>query len=98
MALKLYHDTEDKPLVAAFVLDFIARSLAALAQHLRAEDPTLPLVFSGGVMSNRIIARQLTKVLGGEIYFAEPAFSADNAAGVALICRARALASESKQS
>ena len=94
MALKLYRETEDKTLVAAFVLDFIARNLAALAGHIRGADPTLPLVFSGGVMSNRIIAGQLTQALGGEIYFAEPAFSSDNAAGVALICRARARAAE----
>jgi len=94
MALRLFEETGDKPLVAALVLDFIARTLAALAAHLRAADPSLPLLFSGGVMSNRIIAKQLKDALGGEIYFAEPAFSADNAAGVALICRARALAAQ----
>ena len=94
MALRLYRETEDKPLVAAFVLDFIARTLSALASHMRARTPDLPLLFSGGVMSNRIMARELIRALGGEIYFAEPAFSADNAAGVALICRARALATK----
>jgi len=94
MALRLYRETEDKPLVAAFVLDFIARTLSALASHMRARTPDLPLLFSGGVMSNRIMARELIRALGGEIYFAEPAFSADNAAGVALICRARALATQ----
>ena len=48
----------------------------------------LPLLFAGGVMSNRIIAKKICDRLG-ECYFAKPAFSADNAAGIALLCRAR---------
>lgn len=43
----------------------------------------LPLVFAGGVMSNSIIRRRFTEEFGA--YFAEPAFSADNAAGTAYL-------------
>ena len=90
MAAALFRETDDKPLVAAFVLRFIGDTLAAMAAHLRATHGVLPLLFAGGVMSNRIIAAALTSRLGADVYFAEPAFSADNAAGVALLCRAKA--------
>ena len=91
MAAALYRETGDKPLVAAFVLRFIEDTLFAMASHLRAAHGPLPLVFAGGVMSNRIIAGGLTARLGEGVYFAAPQFSADNAAGVALLCRAKAL-------
>ena len=90
LALKLLADTGDKPLVAAYVLRFISETLFAMAKHMRAESPALPLVFGGGVMSNRIIAAELTAKLGRDVYFSAPAFSADNAAGVALLCRKKA--------
>lgn len=90
MAAALLKETGDKPLVAAFVLRFIGDTLFAMATQLREEYGPLPLVFAGGVMSNRIIASSLIERLGSEVYFAEPAFSADNAAGVALLCRAKA--------
>ncbi len=88
LAVKLLGETGDKALVAAFVLEFIAQTLAALALWLRETYGALPLLFAGGVMSNRIIAKKLRNCLGS-CYFADPAFSADNAAGVALLCRAR---------
>lgn len=87
MATKLLADTGDKPLVAAFVLEFIAHTLAALAGFLRTTYPELPIVFAGGVMSNQIIAGALRRTFR-DVYFATPAFSADNAAGIALLCRA----------
>ena len=90
LALDLYHQTNDKALTAAFVLRFLADTLAEMAQWLRRSYGELPLLFSGGVMSNRIIATELKTRLGAA-YFAEPAFSADNAAGIALLCRAQAL-------
>ncbi len=88
LALKLYHETGDKPLCAAYTLAFLADTLAAMAEHLRSEKGSIPIVFAGGVMSNRIIAKALSERLQ-DIYFAEPQFSADNAAGVALLCRRR---------
>ena len=88
LALGLYEKSGDKALTAAYVLRFIGDTLTQMAHWLRENEGPLPLVFSGGVMSNRIIARELTQRLG-DVYFAEPAFSADNAAGIALLCRAR---------
>jgi len=90
LALKLYRESGDARLTAAYVLAFLAETLTRMARHFREEHRDLPLLFAGGVMSNRIIADTLKRDLGGEILFAEPAFSADNAAGIAYLCRARA--------
>ena len=43
----------------------------------------LPFLFSGGVSSNRQIKEYFTNKYGA--YFAAPEFSADNAAGTALL-------------
>lgn len=43
----------------------------------------LPIVFAGGVMSNSLIREYFTEKYGA--YFAEPSFSSDNAAGVAIL-------------
>lgn len=90
LALDLYRKTEDKALTAAFVLRFLTLTLAEMAQWLRQSHGDLPILFSGGVMSNQIIASELKDRLGA-VCFAKPAFSADNAAGIALLCRARLL-------
>ena len=90
LALDLYQKTEDKALTAAYVLRFLTDTLARMSEWLREQNGALPILFAGGVMSNRIIARGLRERLGRDVYFAEPAFSADNAAGVALLCRLRA--------
>ena len=55
---------------------------------MRAEkgEKPLPVVYAGGVMSNKFIRPILTKGAGWKTYFSEPAFSADNAAGTAILC------------
>ncbi len=88
MALKLVADTGDKSLVAAFVLDFIAETLAQMTAWGREQYPDIPVLFAGGVMSNRLIAENICKRFEN-VYFSKPAFSADNAAGIALLCRAK---------
>ncbi|MBQ9099630.1 MAG: peptidase M22 [Clostridia bacterium] len=90
LALQLYRETSDPALVAAYVLRFLSDTLGKMSEWLRERHENLPILFSGGVMSNRIIAHELCDRLGN-VYFAEPAFSADNAAGIALLCRARTI-------
>ena len=84
-ALRLYRETNDAPLVAAYVLDFIAGTLTALTRALLEEKGEIPILYAGGVMSNRRIRAALAP--SGDTAFAEPAFSADNAAGIALLCQ-----------
>lgn len=69
--------------IALYCLRYVEETLAVMADHLVAQYPGLPLIFSGGVMSNQIICRDFTKRFGA--VFAEPEFSADNAAGVAVL-------------
>ena len=85
MAQKLYFETEDKALVAAFVLDFVSQTLVALTKQVREKHPEVPIIYAGGVMSNKMLKEKLSAF--DKTYFAEPAFSADNAAGIALLAK-----------
>ena len=90
-AAALWKKTGDAPLVSAFVLTTIGKTLRKMTeqlQTLRAErgEPMLPAVYAGGVMSNKFIRPILTKDAGWSIYFSEPAYSADNAAGTSILC------------
>ena len=85
MAAKLWQESRDASLVAAFTQQFIADTLIAMTKELDARIPSLPIVYAGGVMSNRYLQSRLSQ--RDNTYFAEPQFSADNAAGIALLCR-----------
>lgn len=86
LARGLYEKKGDASLTAAYVLRFIGETLRAMTRNLREQYPDMPVLFAGGVMSNSIIKDMLGRE--GNVYFSQPAFSADNAAGVALLCRA----------
>lgn len=90
LAAKLFAQTSDKALTSAFCFDFIADTLKGLSENLRKAYPNIPIIFAGGVMSNKRIAKNLSQL--GNVYFSEPEFSADNAAGIALLTRKSYLA------
>ena len=73
--------------VARFCLSSVEAALAAMTETLLAAYGDLPLLYAGGVMSNSLLREHLTARFGGS--FAPPAFSADNAAGIAVLCRLR---------
>ncbi len=89
LAVKLYEETGDPALVSAYVLETIGETLSALTSELLLRYPGLPLLYAGGVMSNRILQNKLASRF--KAYFSEPQFSADNAAGIALLTRLRHL-------
>ena len=66
-----------------FVLATVSAVLCRMAEEALAEEGPLPLVFSGGVMANSILREELSRSFSCS--FAAPEFSADNAAGAALI-------------
>lgn len=74
------HPKED---VARYCLLSILAALDGMAAALRNVYGGLPMLFAGGVMSNGIIRKALTEKYGA--VFAEPAFSSDNAAGIAVL-------------
>ena len=85
-AAQLFEQTGDKAAVSAFVLDVIAKTLVDMTNQIReSRGAHLPVVYAGGVMSNQRIRPMLQESVGGRVYFAPPVFSADNAAGVALL-------------
>ena len=71
--------------MARFCLDSVAEALDGMTQNLLAAYGDLPLVYAGGVMSNSLLRAQFSEKYGGR--FAPPAYSADNAVGVAYLCR-----------
>ena len=69
--------------ICRFCIDYIMTALYKMALWAKENYGDLPIVFSGGVMSNSIIKEEFTEKLNAS--FAEPVFSADNAAGTAIL-------------
>ena len=85
---------ENKPVedISLHCLSYIYSAIDDTVIEIIQKYGDLPIVFSGGVMSNSIIRNELQKKY--DSYFAEPQFSADNACGVAVlasICNKRKL-------
>jgi N6-L-threonylcarbamoyladenine synthase len=55
-----------------------------MSEQLLEKYGKMPILFAGGVMSNKIMRAEISSRF--EAYFSAPEFSADNAAGVARIC------------
>ena len=87
MALRLYQETRDTCLVAAFVLEHIGQALLGMAKAYIAVYGEQPIIFAGGVMCNSLIRRILSAEL--DAAYAEPLLSADNAVGIALLAARR---------
>ena len=69
--------------IALYCIKYIESAISDTCDLLLKQYGNLPLVFSGGVMSNSIIRKDFEKKYGA--YFAEPAFSSDNACGIAYL-------------
>lgn len=80
-AQNLLHDGVEKSYVAGFVLSHITAVLVKLTENVLEEHGKLPVIYAGGVMSNKYIKNTLSQRFGG--LFAESEFSCDNAAGIA---------------
>ena len=85
LSSKAYKETNDIAYTSAFVLDFVGRTLYKMAEDARAKYGEMPIVFGGGVMSNKRVCNMLASL--GDVYFAEPALSSDNAVGIAELAR-----------
>lgn len=76
-----------KETVAATCMAYVIAAIDAMCAALREQYGALPVLFSGGVSSNSMLRAQMTEKYGA--VFAEPRFSADNAAGPAVLAALR---------
>lgn len=79
----MYENGESNEDIAKFCIDYISAALEKMTLFLLEKYGNLPLVFSGGVMSNSIISKRFKEKFGA--YFATSEFSSDNAAGTAIL-------------
>ena len=79
---------EPREEVALFCLMQVLAAVDGLTKAVLRESGKRPLLYAGGVMSNSLLREALEERYGG--FFAPPSFSADNAAGIALLCSRRA--------
>lgn len=73
---------ENKEDIASFALNYVAQTVLAMLDAVYEKYGQLPVVFSGGVSSNRILRNTILNKY--DTCFAESAFSLDNAAGTAI--------------
>ena len=74
--------------VARFCLLSVRAAIEAMTERLLAEYGPLPIVYAGGVMANAHLREVLGTRFGGR--FAPPVYSADNAAGIAVLTALKA--------
>ncbi|MDD5923822.1 MAG: peptidase M22 [Clostridia bacterium] len=82
-AKKLYDNGESKEKIATICIEYILQSFDKCTEKILEQYPSLPIIYSGGVMSNSIIRKYFTNKYNA--FFAEPCFSSDNAAGIAVL-------------
>lgn len=80
---KLLQEGREPAYIARYCIAFIQSALEQMTDALLKEYGPLPLLYAGGVMSCRIIRTAFEARYGG--VFADPAYSSDNAAGVAVL-------------
>lgn len=83
---RLLEQGREPSYVARYCIEAIGAALEAMTRALLERYGTLPLVYAGGVMSCSIIRRQMEERFGG--IFADPQYSSDNSAGIAILAAA----------
>lgn len=79
---------ESRQEVAKFCLSSIGAALEQMTSLALEKAGELPVVYAGGVMCNRLIRSRIQGRFGSAL-FAQPQFSADNAAGIAVLTARR---------
>lgn len=79
----MFRNGESPADIAKFCICSVLAALSEMVAVLRKTYGDLPVLFSGGVSSNKLLKKTLSERF--DAIFAEPAFSADNAAGIAVL-------------
>ncbi len=80
---KMLDDGETPENTAKYCLDAVTENVISMTREAIKIHGDIPLVFAGGVMSDKIIRQKIISRFG-KADFAEPEFSCDNATGVAI--------------
>ena len=81
-AKKMFENGESKEDISKYILTYISNSIDEMTQRIIDNYGNRPIMFVGGVMSNTLIRKQITKKYNA--YFAKPDLSCDNACGIAI--------------
>lgn len=81
-ANQMLANNEKREDIAKFVLSNISQIVITMLDGITKEYGNMPVVFSGGVSSNSLLRKNVSDKFNA--YFAQPEFSLDNAAGVAI--------------
>lgn len=81
--IKMKEDGEKEEDIALFCIEYIGCTIEKITEELIVEYKDLPIIYSGGVMSDTIIKNRLLNKF--DAFFATPEFSSDNAAGIAIL-------------
>lgn len=84
---KLLSEGRESAYIARYCLCSLAAALLGMHDAIMEKYGRLPVIFAGGVSSNTIIRRILTEKT--QAVFAQPEYSCDNAAGIALLAAER---------
>lgn len=82
---KMYEEHRSSSEISAYCITYVMKTLECMCDALLLEYGNMPVVFSGGVMSNSIISEKFKKKY--DAVFANAQFSSDNATGVAMLAR-----------
>lgn len=82
---QMYSNGHSKEQISSYCLDIVYSFLKNSISYFRAQYGNLPVLLSGGVMSNIIIA-ELASATIENIYFSDPKYSVDNSLGCAILC------------
>ena len=80
-----YHEKHTSPCeTAAYALRCVAEAVLTATRNANKLYPGLPVVFSGGVASNRLLRSKVREL---DTIFAQPQYSTDNAMGVCVLAQ-----------
>lgn len=80
---KMIADGESNCDIAKFVIEYVYSVVERMTQICVERFGELPLIYSGGVMSNSYISAKIKAQFNA--FFAQPSYSSDNAAGIAVL-------------
>ncbi len=79
---QLFKSGTDKEYIATYCIKSVEAAICVLTQNAIDKYGSLPIIYAGGVMSNKIIAKSISERF--DAHFASPEFSCDNAVGTAV--------------